>query len=100
LTIHKFKKNRSYLLSRAEIRHCFAFIIAHLELCFGSCTERFSLEIPGPMTDYKSVARPASGVLAVRAGKNLDLDGQKMEATNAPEAARLVRTEYRKKWLG
>ena len=40
-----------------------------------------------------------AGVLAIRTGRNLDWDGAKMEAGNAPEAARFVRTEYRKKWL-
>jgi len=40
-----------------------------------------------------------AGVLAIRIGRNLDWDGETMEARNAPEAARFVRTEYRKKWL-
>ncbi|MHB8969749.1 MAG: Gfo/Idh/MocA family protein [Pirellulaceae bacterium] len=40
-----------------------------------------------------------AGVVGIRAGRNLDWDGEKMEATNAPEAARFVRTEHRTKWL-
>jgi len=40
-----------------------------------------------------------SGVVAVRAGKSLDWDGQNMRATNAPEADRFIRTEQRSKWL-
>jgi predicted dehydrogenase len=40
-----------------------------------------------------------SGVVALRTGKSLDWDGEKMRATNAPEADRIVRTEHRKKWL-
>jgi predicted dehydrogenase len=40
-----------------------------------------------------------AGVLAIRAGKTLEWDGEKMEARNAPEAARFVHTEWRKKWL-
>jgi predicted dehydrogenase len=40
-----------------------------------------------------------AGVVGLRAGKSLDWDGEKMEATNAPEAARFVRPEYRKQWL-
>ena len=40
-----------------------------------------------------------AGVLALRVGKNLEWDGEKMEAKNAPEAARFVHPEYRKKWL-
>jgi len=38
-------------------------------------------------------------VVGIRAGKNLNWDGEKMEATNALEAARFVHTAYRTKWL-
>ncbi len=40
-----------------------------------------------------------AGVVGLRAGQNLDWDGERMQATNVPEAARFVRTEYRTKWL-
>jgi len=40
-----------------------------------------------------------AGVVGLRAGQSLDWDGQRMQATNVPEAARFVRTEYRTKWL-
>ncbi len=40
-----------------------------------------------------------AGVLGVRAGKSLDWDGEKMRAANAPETAKFVHQEYRKKWL-
>lgn len=40
-----------------------------------------------------------SGVLGVRVGRSLEWDGAKMEAKNAPEAAKFIRTEYRTKWL-
>ncbi|NLF68918.1 MAG: Gfo/Idh/MocA family oxidoreductase [Candidatus Anammoximicrobium sp.] len=40
-----------------------------------------------------------AGVLGLRTGKNLDWDGEQMRATNAPESARFVHTEYRTKWL-
>jgi predicted dehydrogenase len=40
-----------------------------------------------------------AGVLALRVGKNLEWDGEKMEARNAPEAARFVHPELRTKWL-
>lgn len=40
-----------------------------------------------------------AGVVGLRAGQDLDWDGQRMQATNAPAAARFVRTEYRTKWL-
>ncbi|MFN3649752.1 MAG: Gfo/Idh/MocA family protein [Armatimonadota bacterium] len=40
-----------------------------------------------------------AGVVAVRAGKSLDWDGEAMKATNDPDADRFIRTEHRKKWL-
>jgi len=40
-----------------------------------------------------------AGVVRLRPGQSLDWDGQLMQATNAPAAARFVRTEYRTKWL-
>ena len=40
-----------------------------------------------------------AGVVGVRTGRSLDWDGEKMEAKNAPEAAKFIRTEYRTKWL-
>ncbi len=40
-----------------------------------------------------------AGVVAIRTRKSLDWDGDKMQASNSPEAARFVRTEYRTKWL-
>jgi len=40
-----------------------------------------------------------SGIVGLRAGKSLEWDGERMEAKNAPEAARFVHTEYRKKWV-
>ncbi len=40
-----------------------------------------------------------SGVVALRAGKNLDWNGEKMQATNAPEASGFIRTAHRDKWL-
>jgi len=40
-----------------------------------------------------------AGVVGIRAGKSLDWNGEQMEATNVPEAARFIRTPYRTKWL-
>ncbi|HEY3280739.1 MAG TPA: Gfo/Idh/MocA family oxidoreductase [Armatimonadota bacterium] len=40
-----------------------------------------------------------AGVVALRAGKSLDWNGQKMKATNAPETDRFVHTPARKKWM-
>ena len=39
-----------------------------------------------------------AGALAHRVGKNLDWDGEKMEARNAPEASRFIHPELRTKW--
>jgi hypothetical protein len=38
------------------------------------------------------------GSVAMRVGKKLEWDGPKMKATNAPEAARFIKREYRKGW--
>jgi predicted dehydrogenase len=40
-----------------------------------------------------------AGVVAIRTGKSIDWNGEKMQATNAPEAAKFVHPEYRTKWL-
>lgn len=40
-----------------------------------------------------------AGVVAIRTGRTLEWDGQKMEAKNAPEARKFVKTEHRTKWL-
>lgn len=38
------------------------------------------------------------GCIALRVGKKLEWDGPRMRATNAPEAAHLIKREYRKGW--
>jgi len=38
------------------------------------------------------------GCIALRVGKKLEWDGPNMRATNAPEAARFVKRQYRKGW--
>jgi predicted dehydrogenase len=40
-----------------------------------------------------------AGVVAVRSGKSLEWDGEKMRATNDPQADRFIHTRYRDKWL-
>ena len=40
-----------------------------------------------------------AGCVAIRAGKDLQWGGEKMEAENAPEAARFIHPDYRQKWL-
>jgi predicted dehydrogenase len=58
----------------------------------------------GPMSlsnfEYASRLTEAMlvGVLAVRLGKKIEWDADKMQATNAPEAAPIVRRAYRRGW--
>jgi predicted dehydrogenase len=65
-----------------------------LDACRGQGTTFSDFDVGGKLTEIG-----LAGVLGVRAGKTLDWDGEKMKATNAPEADRFIRTEYRTKWL-
>jgi predicted dehydrogenase len=65
-----------------------------LDACRGEGRTFSDFETGGKLTEIG-----LAGVLALRVGKNLEWEGEKMEAKNAPEAARFVHTEYRKKWL-
>jgi predicted dehydrogenase len=65
-----------------------------LDACRGQGKTFSDFDIGGKLTEIG-----LAGVLAIRAGKSLEWDGEKMQAGNAPEAARFVRTEYRTKWL-
>ena len=65
-----------------------------LDACRGEGRTFSDFDIGGKLTEIG-----LAGVLAIRAGKTLEWDGVKMEARNAPEAARFVHTEQRKKWL-
>lgn len=47
----------------------------------------------GPLSEANHL-----GNVAYRLGKKLTWDAQKLEATNVPEAARLIKREYRKGW--
>ena len=38
------------------------------------------------------------GNVAIRSGKKIEWDAEKMTVTNAPEAQRFVKREYRKGW--
>jgi len=38
------------------------------------------------------------GNIAIRAGKRIEWDAEKMSVTNLPEANRFVKREYRKGW--
>lgn len=65
-----------------------------IEACLGKGKTFSDFDIGGKLTEIG-----LAGVVGIRTGKTLDWDGEKMEAKNAPEAARFIRTEYRKKWL-
>ena len=65
-----------------------------IDACRGEGRTFSDFDIGGKLTEIG-----LAGILAIRACKNLDWDGEKMEAKNTPEVTRFVRTEYRKKWL-
>jgi predicted dehydrogenase len=65
-----------------------------LDACRGEGQTFSDFDIGGKLTEIG-----LAGVVGIRAGQSLDWDGEKMEATNAPQAARFVHTEYRTKWL-
>ncbi len=65
-----------------------------IDACRGEGRTFSDFDIGGKLTEIG-----LAGVVAIRTGKSLDWDGEKMQATNAPEAAQFVRTEYRTKWL-
>jgi hypothetical protein len=66
----------------------------HLEwiaACKGGPTPFSNFEIAAYLTEIILL-----GCVALRVGKKLEWDGPKMRATNAPEAAQLVKRAYRK----
>lgn len=65
-----------------------------LDACRGQGPTFSDFDTGGKLTEIG-----LAGVVGVRAGKSLDWDGEKMEAKNAPEAARFIHTEYRRDWL-
>lgn len=65
-----------------------------IDACRGEGRPFSEFDIGGKLTEIG-----LAGVLAIRTGRDLDWDGEMMEARNAPEAARLIRTEHRTKWL-
>lgn len=87
---HEATKNVPETLPRAQ-DHGLEFLSA----CRGEGKTFSDFDIGGKLTEIG-----LAGVVGVRAGKTLQWDGEKMEATNCPEAARFVRTPYRTKWLG
>lgn len=65
-----------------------------LDACRGEGSTFSDFEIGGLLTEIG-----LAGVVGIRAGRSLDWNGEKMEATNAPKAARFIRTEHRADWL-
>jgi predicted dehydrogenase len=65
-----------------------------LNACRGEGRVFSDFDIGGKLTEIA-----LAGVLGVRVGHSLDWDGAKMEAKNAPEAAKFIHAQYRTKWL-
>jgi predicted dehydrogenase len=65
-----------------------------LDACRGEGTTFSDFDRGGMLTEVG-----LAGVVGIRAGKDLVWDGANMQATNAPEAARFIRTEHRTDWL-
>ncbi len=61
--------------------------------CGGGPATFSSFEVGGHLTEIA-----LSGVVALRVQKTLDWDGEKMLASNAPEAQQFVRPHYRSGW--
>jgi hypothetical protein len=82
----------------ASIPECLPRVKGHsqewIDACRGEGQTFSNFDIGGKLAEIG-----LAGVVAIRAGKSLDWDGEKMQATNAPETARFVHTEYRTKWL-
>lgn len=65
-----------------------------LDACRGEGHTFSNFDIGGKLTEIGLAA-----VVAIRAGKTIEWNGEKMEATNAPETARFVHSQWRTKWL-
>jgi predicted dehydrogenase len=65
-----------------------------IDACRGQGRAFSDFDVGGKLTEIG-----LAGVIALRAGKSLDWDGQTMVARNAPETARFVHSHYRTKWL-
>ncbi|MDD5140415.1 MAG: Gfo/Idh/MocA family oxidoreductase [Verrucomicrobiales bacterium] len=61
--------------------------------CAGGPPTFSSFEVGGHLTEIA-----LSGVVALRSGKTLEWDGEKMTATNTPEAGKYIRPDYRTGW--
>ena len=64
-----------------------------VEACRGGKPAGSNFDVAGPMTETILL-----GNVAVRAGKKIQWDAEKMKVTNVPDADCLIRREYRKGW--
>ena len=64
-----------------------------IEACKGEGKALANFDYAGPMTESVLL-----GNIALRAGKRVEWDSRRIKITNAPEANRYVKTEYRKGW--
>lgn len=64
-----------------------------LAACKGGPAALSNFSYSGPLTEFVLL-----GNAAIRAGQKLEWDGEKMKATNCPEADQYLRREYRKGW--
>jgi predicted dehydrogenase len=85
----EFKKPDPWLERVPENDHHTDFFIA----CKGGRAASSNFDFAGVLAESALV-----GNIAVRTGKRLEWDGPAMKATNCPEAAALVRRQYRKGW--
>ena len=67
--------------------------IEWMESCRGGPKALSSFDYAGPFTEMVLL-----GNLAVRLQKKIEWDSKNLKATNAPEAEKFIRTEYRKGW--
>jgi predicted dehydrogenase len=65
-----------------------------IDACRGKGQTFSPFEIGGKLTEIG-----LAGIVAIRTGKTLEWDGDKMQARNAPEAARFIHSQYRTRWL-
>lgn len=89
VTRHEATKEIPQTLPRVKSHHE-EWVLA----CKGEGKTYSPFETGGKLTEIGLAA-----VVAVRAGTSIEWDGEKMQAKNAPEAAKFVKTEWRSKWL-
>jgi len=64
-----------------------------VDACVGGPPTFSSFEVGGHLTEIA-----LSGVVALRAQKTLEWNGEKMRARNAPEAEQFIQPHYRSDW--